>query len=69
MPTYKTKMSDPNGSSQQNVLGTNSEKSKADCTALSLHFLPYFIRYRPDRNSSKLPLPGQCNCGRCNWAN
>ena len=35
MPTYKTKMSDPDGSSQQNVLGTNSEKSKA----ISLHFL------------------------------
>ena len=42
MPTHKTKMSDPNGSSQQNVLGTNSEKSKADCTAISLHFLPIF---------------------------
>ena len=32
MPTY---MSDPNGSSQQNVFATHSAKSKADFTATS----------------------------------
>ena len=35
-------MSDPNGSSQQNVFATHSAKSKADFTAISLYFLPIF---------------------------
>ena len=37
-----TYMSDPNGSSQQNVFATHSAKSKADFTAISLYFLPIF---------------------------
>ena len=41
MPTYKTKMSDPNGSSQQNVLGTNSEKTKVIS-------LPFFFNISSD---------------------
>ena len=40
-------MSDHNGSNQQNVLGTDSEKSKADRTAISLHFLPIFRQIQP----------------------